>query len=212
MADTDLERLEARLADVERRQLDLLMALKPARSGGRDWDAYAAVIATFIGVIALAVAAYTSYLQRRQLQAQVWPRLSLYNSNINMKLFLDNQGTGPARLTAVRVTVDGRPMANWSDARRAFGFGEQPMLIFSSISGRVLPAGQNLEFAWARDDEVSRKKFLDMIQGNGHGFGITICYCSVLDDCWVERYGQQPDVDPARKNECPVRASEQFHN
>ena len=41
----------------------------------RNWDASAAVIAAFIGLLALLLSAYTAHLQRTQVRAQVWPAL-----------------------------------------------------------------------------------------------------------------------------------------
>ncbi len=96
MAGTDLERLEARVAELERQQEELLSTGPPRQppAGGKDWDALAAVIATFIGILALAVAGYTSYLQRQQLRAQVWPRVQMGASNIEMKLIVENRVPG----------------------------------------------------------------------------------------------------------------------
>jgi hypothetical protein len=56
------------------RALELLVQREAAPVGKRrrDWDAFAAVIASFIGFLALAVSAYTAYVQRQQLRAQVW--------------------------------------------------------------------------------------------------------------------------------------------
>src|SRR3569833_993373 len=82
--------IEPRIARLERqderltRALELLAerAAAPAGKPGRDWDALAAVIASFIGLLALAVSGYTAYVQREQLRAQVWPRLEIdYSSS-----------------------------------------------------------------------------------------------------------------------------------
>jgi hypothetical protein len=207
MADIDLERLEARVAELER-------AAKPASSdrNGKDWDAYAAVIATFIGILALAVAGYTSYLQRRQLQAQVWPRLGIGGSNVDAKMFVINQGTGPARITAMRVTVDGRPMRTWADVVRAFGFGDADILFYSALSNeRVIPAGQTVElYSPIPGDENNKKRLRDIYEQKGHSCGITICYCSVLDDCWVARQGSVSKGELKRPDDCPVGPTERF--
>ncbi len=39
----------------------------------RDGSGLAAVIAAFVGLLALCVSGYTAYLQRQQVRAQVWP-------------------------------------------------------------------------------------------------------------------------------------------
>jgi hypothetical protein len=213
---TDPEQLESRIADLEQ-ELALLRATaavrRTSRKGGRDWDAYAAVIASLVGLLALAISGYTAYVQRQQTQAQVWPKVALGNSNMLLKLYAYNWGVGPARLTAVRVTVDDKPMGNWSDVVRAFGYGEDSRIVFSSLSERVMPAGMELEFATPRNDEPSRKMFRDVIESDTHAFGVTVCYCSVLDDCWVARYGSRPKNERDLPDDvCPVKESDRFHN
>jgi hypothetical protein len=199
------EQLEKRIADLER-QLR-------GRKGGRDWDAYAAVIATLVGLLALAVSGYTAHLQRQQLRAQIWPKVVLSNSTGDLKLMASNWGTGPARVTAVRVTVDDKPMPTWVEVVNAFGYGKTKHIVFGFLSGRVLTANQDLDFAAAKKDDLSRKVLLDVIEGGTHAFGITLCYCSVLDECWVARYGRQPEAERnLPENECPVTEADQFHN
>src|SRR5262245_5394597 len=97
--------VEARITHLEQRdqrltQLLEVLAQRPAAPAktGRDWDAYAAVIASFIGILALSVSAYTAYVQRRQLRAQVWPHLELKYSTVALTFSATNAGTGPARV------------------------------------------------------------------------------------------------------------------
>lgn len=52
-----------------------------------NWDAVAAIIAAFIGLLALLVGGYTAYIQRQGVQteitgvrAQVWPYLEIGDS------------------------------------------------------------------------------------------------------------------------------------
>ena len=219
----DLEALEQRITALEARNEELARALadrprplaRRARpTNGRDWDAYAAVIASLVGLLALAVSGYTAYVQREQLRAQVWPKLALGNSNVMLKLYASNQGVGPARVTAVRVTVDGKPMRHWDEVKRAFGYGEDAEIFFSSLNGRVIAGDKDLEIAYPRPDDASRAMFRDLLEAEKHSFNITVCYCSVQNDCWVTHYGSdRPERE--RKlppDECPIAESEQFRN
>src|SRR3954469_5768792 len=103
---TRLEQQEQRLVQA----LELLAerAAAPAGKPRRDWDALAAVIASFIGLLALAVSGYTAYVQREQLHAQVLPHLTIASSNVDpgSSWYVTNEGMGPARVTAMRVIVD----------------------------------------------------------------------------------------------------------
>src|SRR3569832_1502017 len=87
----------------------------------RDWDAFAAVIAALIGLLALCVSGYTAYLQRQQVRAQVWPYLEPGMSGNKRELIVFNKGVGPAIVEGVQVFVDGKPQHNWSEVFSALG-------------------------------------------------------------------------------------------
>ena len=75
---------------------------------------YETLVATFIGLCALAVSAYTAYTQRQQMRAAVWPILEYGTSNEPfLRLSLANKGVGPAVIRQVVVRVDGQPVADW---------------------------------------------------------------------------------------------------
>ena len=76
---------------------------------------YDAVIATFVGFLALCVSGYTAYVQRQQVRATVWPILEFESGNGTIHFSLANKGVGPAIITHVVVTVDGQPVTNWTE-------------------------------------------------------------------------------------------------
>jgi hypothetical protein len=156
------------------------------RTRERDWDGYVAVIATLVGLLALAVSGYTAYLQRQQVQAQVWPRLEMSRSN-GHRLRIANSGLGPARIRAVRVDVDGRPQRTWQEFQRALGL--EPTFGGSTLRARVLPPGGDVDAFQSSDSEEGRRHFGDMFVKAEARIGIVICYCSVLDDCWLAKAG-----------------------
>jgi hypothetical protein len=182
----------------------------------RNWDAFAAVIAAFIGLLALLVSAYTAYLQRKQAKAQVWPRVELFRYGSAGTFGAENTGTGPARVTAVRVTVDGRPVREWDDVMRAIGYpGGYAQ---SQISGRVLPPGSRVEMLDASKGDERRKMFDQVTRyffndSAEHRIGMLLCYCSVFDDCWMTAMGQTSgvklDVD-LEIGRCPIAENERF--
>lgn len=53
----------------------------PDEKETRRASRYDAVIATFVGFLALCVSAYTAYMQRQQVRAAVWPILEFQTSN-----------------------------------------------------------------------------------------------------------------------------------
>lgn len=205
---TRLEQREERLA----RALELL-ASRDAAAGraGRNWDAYAAVIASLIGLLALGLSGYTAYVQRQQLRAQVWPRLEIVYSTVEATLSVVNQGTGPARVTAVRVTVDGASAKNWTAVENVAGFTDEDRLLRSGLVDRVFPAGKDYVIIRPSDSDQSRAKFRTLLPGGKHAISMTICYCSVLDECWVATMDTKPATEEAiAPNACPVVAAERF--
>jgi hypothetical protein len=208
---------ETRIAHLEQRdqrmtQLLELLAQRtaaPAKSG-RDWDAYAAVIASFIGMLALAVSGYTAYVQRRQLRAQVWPHVELKYSTVNLTFYASNTGTGPARVTAMRVTVDGAPVNTWDDVHKIAGFSNEDHLYRSNLSNGVVSPGKDFILIQPGDSETSRIKFAELFPRRKHAISIIVCYCSVLDECWVSAAGDTGIIADPESDECPITATERF--
>ena len=221
VSNRDPAEVEHRLARLEQQEqrlvqaLELLAGREPVVAGKprRDWDALAAVIASFIGLLALAVSGYTAYVQRAQLRAQVWPHLVIESSNVDPETawHVTNHGTGPARLTAVRVMVDGAPMTSWDDVLRVAGYPDGGGLILSSIRQLVLPAGQRIPFVRPNQREQDRARFNSLLPGGKHRLDITMCYCSVLDDCWIASSRDLVlDGRPITIEGCPISVAERF--
>ena len=127
-------------------------------------------------------------------------------SSVNLGLYVTNQGTGPASITGVRVAVDGTPVTSWSDAMKANGYkGEW---IMSTLGEVVVPSGKDITVLRPADSDDSRAKFAAMLRDKTHNVVITICYCSVLRDCWVLRMPRDPDEYEPR--DCPIPAAERF--
>jgi hypothetical protein len=186
----------------------------------RNWDAYAAVVASFIGLLALLVSGYTAYVQDRQARAQVWPRLELSRYGVRHSLVAENRGVGPARVKAVKVVVDGKPVRRWVEMLRAMGRRGPFVYSQSQISGRVLSPGQDVDIFAAADAEDSRKMFADVTSSLFneealHKVGILVCYCSVFDQCWLAGLGNEnlagTVIDDERPvGRCPIPENDRF--
>lgn len=184
----------------------------PAGKPRRDWDALAAVIASFIGLLALAVSAYTAYVQREQLRAQVWPRLEIdyTNNEPDLSWHVFNRGTGPARVIAVRVMVGDALVTSWGGAREAAGYVDGELTTTSSITESVLPAGRDVTLVRAGQDPPSQTRFRELLSGGKHALKVTICYCSVLNDCWVTTEQARPPIEPSPPGSCPIKPEERY--
>src|SRR4051812_18164442 len=108
---------------------------------------YDAIIATFVGVLALLVSGYTAYVQRQQVRAQVWPMLEGSYTNMDdvVTVVIANKGTGPASVKHVRVTLDGQPVPDWEELFKRLG---QPKDVeyggYSNIGRRTLSPGDSM--------------------------------------------------------------------
>ena len=203
-ATTEPSELQERVARLE---AELAAARRRPR---RDWDAYAAALASLIGLLALVVGGYTAHLQRQQIRAAVWPRLAFPSSNLTRKLLAVNHGVGPARVTAIRVQVGGKTVRTWGEVIQAFGHADRGYN-YSTFDGRVLPAGAEAELFTAHDNPESHRMFDDFL-ANRRGFGMLVCYCSVLDECWLAGRGAlSGPVDGDRPiDRCPIARDERF--
>jgi hypothetical protein len=143
-------------------------------------DGVAAVIAAFVGLLALVLSGYTAYIQRQQVRAQVWPYLEPNSSSSKRELFVSNKGVGPAIVRGVRLTVDGAPQRNWKAVFAALGLHYDHHIPYSSLNGTVISANDRVEqLAFPTDEDFAA------FAAQGHRVNLQICYCSSLGECWL---------------------------
>lgn len=165
-------------------------ASNPAKPERRPvkWDAVAAVIASFVGLLALVIAGYTAYVERytaqiqmTQVQAQVWPWLVAGNNDNENPIEVMNKGVGPAIVRSAQVFVDGKPQPDWQHVLKALG-AVPHQFSQSTLNPNVLTPGEKvpvIQFA----DKDDYKQF--RVAAVKHLTLINICYCSTLGECWM---------------------------
>jgi hypothetical protein len=166
-----------------------------------------------ISLASLFTAVYQSVVMRRTLEASVWPRVEWENSNydeerrVNAITFaIANHGVGPARIARVEILFNGERVSN-EDAllRKCCVDGETPaerpatlralagrgdlMTFTSTLDGVALTPGQKrVLFQFERPVEDSPAIVLwDRLNKIRDELDLTVCYCSVFDDCWSAR-------------------------
>jgi hypothetical protein len=191
--------------DDKRFRLDLLIALG----------------ALLISTVAAASSAYQTYVIRKQFSATVWPYLTFITSSSVDKYFeldVSNAGIGPALIFSAVITRDGkvveRPAAPTAqpaiaaaiDAERteakadevkARARGTASMTASTLFSGDVISAGAKLELL-----RVDGKFLARRVMAHARRFDLTLCYCSLLGDCWTKRLWD-PEVQPHATRACP---------
>jgi hypothetical protein len=180
--------------------------------GERRWRVIELVIAGAIVVISLAslfTAVYQSIIMRRTLEASVWPRVEWENSNYdeehraNAIIFgLANRGVGPARIARVEILYKGKRMGNENvlllDCCVGGGTQEERSVTLKRLTGRTFtstldgvaltPGQERILFQFDRPVEDSLALAVwDRLNKIRDELDLTVCYCSVFDDCWITR-------------------------
>ncbi|WIG56254.1 MAG: hypothetical protein OJF61_002042 [Rhodanobacteraceae bacterium] len=163
------------------------------------WDAAAAVVASLVGLLALLVAAYTAYIQRQQVRAQVWPYLMWANSDSGMDYLWINKGVGPAIIRNAVVLVDGKPQHDWNAVMRSMQVAPQDYGQ-STFNHNVISAGETLEWIKFKDHD----HFLAFRDASRKHLAFKVCYCSTLGDCWVNDSTRSDGNNRIEVGKCPA--------
>jgi hypothetical protein len=201
---------------------------------------YDAIIATFVGVLALGVSAYTAHVQRQQVRAQVYPIVEVtsgYSDN-EVHVKLSNKGSGPALIRNVIITDEGKPLHDWLELARSVMGGNHMNadMSYSSFGRSVLSAGEQsrvFSFTCHKDQQSDKKSaaanpkpaaslpttsdFLPheetcarLVAAIRH-MALSICYCSTLDDCWTLTDAPDRDAITTETRRCPARSDRSFN-
>jgi hypothetical protein len=170
----------------------------------RRRDRLAAAASGFAAFLALVVSTANVYLQREQIRAQVWPRLtwSWSLSKNGLEYAVRNRGVGPASVRSVRVTVDGKPVRSWYEA--AERLIHESTLRNGSIVGfdnAVLSPGDEV-VTLRLDDDAQVEAFLS----ERRRLGVEICFCSTMEECWMLRAGGGLESETQPVDRCPAAA------
>lgn len=163
------------------------------------------IIAALIGLLALCVSAYTAWLQRQQVRAQVWPYIETGWSQSGRYVLLANKGVGPARIETLQVFVDGKPYPNWDRVFEALGVQFEKKPPYSTSHGIVISAGNHIQ-QLSLMSEADFAKFDPLYKR----LDIAACYCSSLGECWqLDEREEDPDKLRREVDRC-VRSPEDF--
>ncbi|HTV95102.1 MAG TPA: hypothetical protein VME42_03850 [Steroidobacteraceae bacterium] len=191
----------------------------------RHWaESVLAIGAVIIAAVSLWVA-YDSEITNRQLVAsQSWPYVEVYESDPGteprvMRLYIANDGIGPAKLESFELFWKGKPQRNpWEllqacCAQAHEGSAQTGDLVplqhdidleTSSDEGIVVRAGQILPFL-ALTRNAASSAIWDALHSEFEGnLSVRYCYCSVFNECWVNtrRFGSEHDMNPPRVVSC----------
>jgi hypothetical protein len=165
-----------------------------------DFDRIASCSAIFVAVIALGVAVYEARVTREHQEISVWPRLTLYNTDIakvrdgynNFGSYVKNDGIGPALIKKI-----------------SFKFKGEEHLTLGSVLRKVLPQKKDLILS-------TDKKVIEVVLPGKEAMLVTtnlttdersilyqlrddvsveFCYCSLYNSCWSLIDGETKKVN-----------------
>lgn len=189
------------------------MSTEPGERHRRTIELVIAGAVVVISLASLFTTVYQSIVMRRTLEASVWPRVEWENSNydegrrVNAITFaLANNGVGPARIARVEVRFKGERLGSQQallgkccvdgatpEARTAILQALRQrggvMIFTSTLDGTALTPGQKrLLFVFERPlDDSPAIDLWNRLNEFRDEVDLTVCYCSVFDDCWIAR-------------------------
>ncbi|HEY6047655.1 MAG TPA: hypothetical protein VIV07_01260 [Sphingomicrobium sp.] len=201
------------------------------RTGNRRLDLVLPLAALFVSFVSILIAWHHSQIMRelvhqneKQVQAESLPYLEIYTSDLaadnrtpELRLTVQNEGVGPARLAEVVMTVDGRPVPDFNalvdrccapgllraDPRikqyRGIRNGE---VVLSTLRDRMIRPGESVDaIQWSMTP--ANKAVVDRLKGEliSPAVNLAICYCSVFEECWIRT---DQDRRPVPVKQCPV--------
>ncbi|MEL7312588.1 MAG: hypothetical protein AAFN07_13835 [Pseudomonadota bacterium] len=170
-------------------------------ANGTRWyqksEMIAAMSALVVSVVAVVVAVYSAWIDRSFARASTWPYIEMFRSyNASSLSFgVANRGTGPAIIRYAVLEHDGRAYSTWAQWLAAEFAVPETGFVQSHISTRVLSPEQHIDVLVLNDSDVAR----EIAQSDGTV--MTVCYCSVFDECWLT--GQQNQPKPVDHCDAP---------
>jgi hypothetical protein len=121
---------------------------------------------------------------------------------------LRNVGVGPANVRSVRVSTEGRSIANTREWIAMCCEGDEAVaretldamdFVLNQSSTHFVPAGENAMLIYAPRTEANAEAFtrVDAVRMRTR---FEICYCSVFDECWRT---SSVDDEPVPVASCP---------
>ena len=158
-------------------------------------DFIVATLAVIIGVLTMFVYSYQARVMSRQLHASVWPYIEVTFSQGAQGVSVDisNKGVGPALIKKHRVLYDGIEYPERKiDSLLLVMVGRKINRSLTTVEARVMAPGEKINFILVNDmrDMLS----LDSAMQH-HRISVSVCYCSIYDECWKVVGGKNEPCD-----------------
>ncbi len=176
-----------------------------ARAPRRGWsiERYSAVFAVLVSLTTLAMLIAQTRLMQTQARASVWPHVSVGFSSgqTGFAWVVSNNGVGPAVTHSVQVRVDGILQRDWHDVLSALQVNTN--VSTSQLSGTVLTPAENTNDRYPIMEMQPGESATAIATAAMTRVDITVCYCSIYDDCWISELAQGRE-SKREVSECPA--------
>lgn len=203
------------------------------RPTGHRWhDVALPLAALFVSFVSIFIAWHHSQVMQelvhqneRIVEAESLPYLQIETSNLEedlrtpaLRLSVENQGVGPARIGEVAMTVNGQQVPDFNTlvdhccapgllqaakvGTKQFRGIRNGEVILSKLQDRMIRPGESVDaFVWPTT--AGNAEVIDKLQRGlmSDQVNISICYCSVFDECWIRT---DDDRRPAPVKSCPI--------
>jgi len=180
----------------------------------RRTELFIGACVVLISMISLFVAVSANRTQERLLAASNWPYLQYNSSNVDgagksvISFNLVNNGVGPARIRWFDLRYHGRSMRNSRELLRECCLQHAaravPTTTVSTVRRRVLAPDEGVAFLRVPLQEPTEATW-QALNREAFNVQLRVCYCSVLDDCWMLDT-DKPEPEPIAR--CPVMAAD----
>ena len=183
---------------------------------GNRLEMVIAVCAVITSVVALIIGWDQARIMRLQQKAEIWPIVQVTHLNdasegvVTYSLELENAGVGPALIESHVILIPDAPATEDFDEMLAYLAPEMSDDVAKgslAIDSRVIRQGTSvrpIHAAWDATDEnmaAMERMVDDFVSGAREAPGVFVCYCSILDECWVSSTLSE-QVRPAKVKTC----------
>ena len=117
-------------------------------------------------------------------------------------LNIQNAGVGPARIDSIAIFYRGALVADLEALSELFpGHTGRSA---TSVTGRIIGAGDTVEVFAFQAPRSEGDDAVEMMYDLASNYRINVCYCSVLDECWLARTIGTVTPKPESVDACPV--------
>ena len=158
---------------------------------------------------------YATYLQadaaKKQVKAATWPWLTFNTGNYNgeektmeINFTIKNSGVGPALIKQFNYHYQGETFQNPYKLFAACCIKQQSltaiikekdttkfMILTSHVNKSILGSGEEIQsISFAKGTSPATHKFWDKLESERRNIKMSACYCSLLDECFVIKQGE----------------------